>query len=161
MTATPPLLSVILVTQGSFEALRRVVGHLRAQSVRDRIEIVLVAPSEAGLEADPAALEGFHGVRLVATGPIEVAGVAVAAGACVAFAEIVVYVEEHSFPAPGWAEALIRAHEGPWASVGRCCPASFRPWRWGWSRARRAKCSGTRSARGTRRAPDSPSSSIA
>jgi hypothetical protein len=118
MTATPPLLSVILLTQGSFEVLRRVVGHLRAQGVRDRIELVLVAPSEAGLQPDPAALEGFHGVSVVATGPIEAAGVAVAAGARVASAEIVVYVEEHSFPAPGWAEALIRAHEGPWAAVG-------------------------------------------
>ena len=27
-------------------------------------------------------------------------------------------MEEHSYPQPGWAEAVIAAHEGPWAAVG-------------------------------------------
>jgi hypothetical protein len=41
-----------------------------------------------------------------------------AAGFRAAKASVVVYVEEHSYPATGWAEALIAAHRGPWAAVG-------------------------------------------
>jgi hypothetical protein len=33
-------------------------------------------------------------------------------------APVVALTEDHCFPAPTWAEALIRAHEGPWAGVG-------------------------------------------
>jgi hypothetical protein len=31
---------------------------------------------------------------------------------------LVVFCEEHCFPDPGWAAALLQAHEGPWAAVG-------------------------------------------
>jgi hypothetical protein len=55
---------------------------------------------------------------VVGVGEIDAVGVAQAAGIRAASGPIVVCVEEHSFPAPGWAEALIRAHEGPWAAVG-------------------------------------------
>jgi hypothetical protein len=30
---------------------------------------------------------------------------------------VVVFGEDHSFPLPGWARALIRRHEGPWAAA--------------------------------------------
>ena len=32
--------------------------------------------------------------------------------------QIVAFVEDHCFPTPGWAEALLRAHERAWAGVG-------------------------------------------
>ena len=115
---TEPRLSAILVTPGSFEAIRTVIGHLRAQEIRDAIELVIVAPSEAGLDLDPGALDGFWGWQVVEVGEIENVGPAEAAGFRRARAALVVYVEEHSWPAPGWAEALVRAHEGPWAAVG-------------------------------------------
>ena len=35
-----------------------------------------------------------------------------------AHAPIVALAEDHCFPEPGWADALIRAHQGPWAVVG-------------------------------------------
>jgi hypothetical protein len=41
-----------------------------------------------------------------------------AAGFRRARAPLIVCAEEHSFPEPGWAEALIAAHSGPWAAVG-------------------------------------------
>ena len=41
-----------------------------------------------------------------------------AAGFQSASAPLIAYVEEHSYPQPGWAEAVIAAHEGPWAAVG-------------------------------------------
>jgi hypothetical protein len=33
-------------------------------------------------------------------------------------APIVALAEDHAFPAPGWAEALIAAHRDPWAAIG-------------------------------------------
>jgi hypothetical protein len=33
-------------------------------------------------------------------------------------APIVAFIEDHCTPEPGWAEALIEAHKGPWAAVG-------------------------------------------
>jgi hypothetical protein len=113
-----PALSVVLVTPARFAALRTALAHLRAQSVRERIELVIVAPSTEGLELDSSELEGFHGHRLVEAGAITMTGAPIAAGVRAARAAVVAYVEEHSYPQPGWAEALIRAHEGSWAAVG-------------------------------------------
>jgi hypothetical protein len=31
---------------------------------------------------------------------------------------VVAFLEDHSYPAPGWAEALLEAHRRPWAAVG-------------------------------------------
>ncbi len=54
------------------------------------------------------------------------------AGVRAARAPIVAFVEDHSFPQPGWAAALIGAHRGPWAAVGPAVgnanPASAMSW---------------------------------
>lgn len=115
---SPPSLSVIFVTPGSFEAIRGSIDHVRAQNVRDRIEAVIAAPSETELGLDSTALEGFWGWQVVPVGSVPALGVALAAGIRRARGSIVVYVEEHSFPMPGWAEALIDTHAGPWVGVG-------------------------------------------
>jgi hypothetical protein len=119
MTREPsPPLSAILVTPGSFEAIRKSIDHLRAQNVRDRIEVVIVAPSEAELRLEPGALAEFGDWQVVPVGAIPSLGPALAAGVRRARGVVVVYVEEHSYPEPGWAEALIDAHAGPWGAVG-------------------------------------------
>jgi hypothetical protein len=94
------------------------VSHLRAQTVRDRLEIVIVAPSAEELEADASEFEGFAGVRVLAVGPITSTAQARATAIRHATAPVVVFGEDHSYPDPGWAEALIAAHQGPWAAVG-------------------------------------------
>jgi hypothetical protein len=116
--AGQPLLSVILITPGSFEAIRKSIDHVRAQNVRAEIEVVIVAPSEAELGLDPVALEGFWGWQIVEVGGIDNLGPAEAVGFRRARGPAVVYVEEHSYPAPGWGEALMQAHAGPWAAIG-------------------------------------------
>jgi len=57
-------------------------------------------------------------VRIIETGSINYTGEAHAAGVRAASAPVVIYVEEHSYPEPGWAKALIKAHDGPWDAVG-------------------------------------------
>lgn len=112
-----PLLSVVLVTPDTFENQRVTLRHLRAQSIHDRIEIVLVGPS-AALDIEEAAIEGFSAYRVVEIGVLRSNAHGLAAGAGAASAPVVVFGEDHCFPAPGWAEALVAAHAEGHAVVG-------------------------------------------
>lgn len=113
-----PEMSVIVVTPDRYETVRKVVRHLRAQSVSHRLEIVLVAPSAKALGLDDSEMSAFLQYHVVEVGPIQSTARARAAGVQRASAPVVALVEDHAFPAPGWAEALIRAHEQGWAAVG-------------------------------------------
>jgi hypothetical protein len=111
-------MSVIMVTPDRFETLRQTLKHLRAQTVADQLEIVIVAPSKTALELNAIALEPFYGYRVVEANPLQSSAEARAAGIRVATAPVVVFAEDHSFPARGWAAALIARHREPWAAVG-------------------------------------------
>ena len=113
-----PEMSVIIITPDCFATIRRTIEHLRAQSVRDQLEVVIVAPSAENLEIDEQALAPFCGSQVVEVGGLGSVGEANAAGVRRARAPIVAFVEEHSYPEPGWAEALLEAHLQPWAAVG-------------------------------------------
>jgi hypothetical protein len=114
----PPEMSIVLVTAGGLESVDRTLQHLRAQSARERIEVVIVAQSRGEGEFDPGDLAPFAASKVVEVGPFVSTGAAFAAGVRAAAAPIVCCAEEHSFPAPGWAAALIEAHAGPWVAVG-------------------------------------------
>jgi hypothetical protein len=111
-------MSVVVVTPDSFETVRKTVRHLRAQNVCGALEVVVVAPSAASLALDARALDGFHSHTVVEVGPVTSTARARAAGLRAARAEVVALVEDHAFPAPGWAEALLERHRGAWAAVG-------------------------------------------
>src|SRR5882724_9114742 len=118
MSRPSPEMSVVIVTPDSYETIRKTVEHLRAQTVKDRLEIVIVAPSAE--QATPAGreLNDFSRFRIVPVGAIESIARAHAAGIRQASAPVIVLAEDHSFPEPGWAEALIEGHRQPWAAVG-------------------------------------------
>src|SRR5581483_2731400 len=116
--AAAPEMSVVLVTHDDVRSLRKTLQHLAAQEGAERLELVLVGPSRAALTPEPALLAGFGRVKLVEVGAITRAPAARAAGVRHARAPIVTLLEDHSFPRPGWARALIAAHRGPWAAVG-------------------------------------------
>ena len=111
-------MSVVLLTPAGYDTIRRTIRHLRAQTVRDRLEIVIVAPSASGLGLDAGELADFLRVQVVEVGPFDSVAAARAAGIRQAGAPIVALGEDHSYPAPGWAAALIAAHRQPWAAVG-------------------------------------------
>jgi hypothetical protein len=115
---TEPALSVVLATPYDFESLRTVVAHLARQTVRDRIEIMVVGSTPERLAVDESLLDGFHGHRVLPLGDFESLSAARVAGIRAARAPVVALTEDHCFPAPTWAEALIRAHRGPWSAVG-------------------------------------------
>ena len=116
---TPPLISVVTVTASDFANMRRTLRHLRAQTIADQIELILVAPSnEAIADREPDELKGFARTEIIAVGPIDNVDHAAADGIHRATAPVVALVEDHAYPEPGWAAAMVEAHQGPWAAVG-------------------------------------------
>jgi hypothetical protein len=113
-----PDLSVVIVTPDGYETIRQTMKHLRAQTVGDRVEVMIAAPLADRLGLNPSDLDGFFRVGVVEVGEIDSTAKARAAAIRQASAPIVALAESHSFPAPGWAEALINAHQRSWAAVG-------------------------------------------
>ena len=113
-----PDISVIIVTPDSFETISKTIDCLRKQTAKDRIEVVIVAPSADRLNLNNSVLNDFPKMKVVQIGTIESRAVGNAAGVRQATAPVAVLAEDHSFPDPRWAEALIRAHRQPWAAVG-------------------------------------------
>lgn len=103
-----PDLSVILVTRGDLTVLRLALGFLAAQTVRERMEIIVAAPRELPAE---------DGIRVVVVGEIKTLAGAQVAAIRHARAPVVALGEDHSFPAPDWAEKLLQAHSAGHAAV--------------------------------------------
>ena len=113
---TVPRLSVVVVTD-HYRTIRRLVSCLREQTVRDQIEVVIVAPAGVDLGLDPEALEGFAGIRMVHVEQVNPMSAGRAAGVRAATAPIIFLGETHSFPHPQLAQTLIEAHSQPWDVV--------------------------------------------
>jgi hypothetical protein len=109
-------MSVVLVTD-SYATIRPVIDCLRAQTVRDELEVVLVGPLGDGLHRAGADLDSFAAAQVVECGSPIALGEARAAGVRAASAPLVFIGETHSYPHARMAETLIRAHSGPWAAV--------------------------------------------
>jgi GT2 family glycosyltransferase len=116
--ARGPELSVILVTPDSYATVRTTIRYLLRQETRNRIELILVVPRAEELKPDVDDLEGFLAYQIVEVGPIQSIAYANGAGIRRARAPVVALAEDHAFPAPGWAEALLKAHQSEWAAVG-------------------------------------------
>ncbi len=113
-----PLLSVILATPAGYGTIRKTVSHLRSQTARSSLELVVVAPSKVLLDLEVDQLDEFACYQVVEIKKFQSIGQANAAGIRQAAAKIVALAEDHCFPDPQWAENLIAAHKGPWAAVG-------------------------------------------
>ena len=107
-----PDLSVIVVVSPGAATMHRVLECLRAQTIRDRIELVIVDMQETPLP------DGFFGVTTVATAPEHTPETRLAAGIRAATAPVLALLEDHAFPEPRWAESLLKAHRGSWSVVG-------------------------------------------
>jgi hypothetical protein len=110
-------LSAIILTPDCFDTIHRTVAALRAQTVFDDIEFVIVAPSRACLDDGKDELAKLDH-QVVEVGPFRSTAAARAAGVRRARGDIVVFAEDHCFPAPDWAEHLLESHKDPWAVVG-------------------------------------------
>lgn len=113
-----PAMSVVVIAPDCYDTIRRTVEHLRAQTARDRLELLIVAPAARALQDRTSQLEGFARVRVIEVGGIKSTAQANAAGVRAASGPVVAFVEQHVYPEPHWAEALIGAHQESWAVVG-------------------------------------------
>jgi hypothetical protein len=111
-------MSVLIVTPDDYASIRRTVGHLRAQTISRRLELVIVAPSRAGLELVGHEVEDFAGVRVVEVGEVRTVARAKVLGIREASAPFVAFAEDHCYPEPEWAALLLAAHREGWAAVG-------------------------------------------
>lgn len=113
-----PRLSVIFVTPDRYQVIQRTVRSLQSQTIKDQLEVIIVAPSAANLDLDASDLQGFYRFKVVETGVNQSAGDTRVAGMRQASAPIVAYLEDHAFPVNStWAESLLKTHEEPWAAV--------------------------------------------
>lgn len=101
-----PAMSVILPTPSDFALIATTVRHLRRQTIASRLELVIVAMGHADFTLDRAACRGFWGTQVTRSGHGS-HGEAAAAGVRAARGPVVVFAEDHCFPEPGWAEALL------------------------------------------------------
>ncbi len=117
-----PDLSVVLATpKNALPGLGAVVRSLSAQTGKERLELVIVVPSREMAEVGEEELRGFWGAQIIEIGPFDSWSRAMVVGMLAAQAEWVVLGEDHSYVAPGWAEALIetqRENNGDWVAVG-------------------------------------------
>jgi hypothetical protein len=112
-----PAISVVLPTSDDFSTIRQTVRALSRQTIRDQLELVIVAPTER-IDIPPDAVRMFAATRVVNGGPVKTSNRSRCVGIRAASAPFVALAEDHSFPEPGWAEALLSAHAEGYAVVG-------------------------------------------
>lgn len=127
-----PALSVVLAALAGTDVLETTLLHLRRQSVADRIELLVVTADPLRLDELPVELPELRDVRIVRTPGAKSVAQANAAGVREARAPVVAFAEDHAFPDPGWAAALLRAHGETVAAVGpvvsNANPATIASW---------------------------------
>jgi hypothetical protein len=126
-------MSVIVVTETYSECLRWTLDCLSAQSIASELECILVTRAGSGLARATSRMRGLHSHRVIEEETLDDAGKAKARGVWAAAAPLVAFVEDHSYPDPLWAEALVKAYElGSFAAVGpvvlNANPAGYASW---------------------------------
>lgn len=111
-------LSAIVQAPHGFEAVRTTLRHLAAQSIAPKMEVVLVAPARVGQGVDRDLVARFGSWKMVEASGEGSGAAGYAAGVRAAGAPIVVFTEDHCFPGPGWAEALIGGYANGCVAVG-------------------------------------------
>jgi glycosyl transferase family 2 len=113
-----PALSVVVVADEGLGSVRRLLDHLRRQTVVEQLEVVLVAPDEAALAGAAEALSGFGHVQTIACDGQLTRGSATERGVRSARAPIVALSEDHSYPDSSWAERLLAVADTQWVAIG-------------------------------------------
>jgi len=116
MARQEPDLSVILIVERQRVRAGRALASLLQQSAIERMEILLI--DLAGAYHGPIAGSQHSRVRIHYETEAATYGQALAAGVRSAEAPVVAFLEEHARALPGWGDALLNAHRGPWAGVG-------------------------------------------
>ena len=115
---SPPALTAALLTPDDFSTIRMTTEYIASQSIASQIELLVLSPDPESLNADPVLISKLHSLKVVRADLSSGSGPVRAMAVREASAPVIVFGEDHCFPAEGWAEALLRAHAGGWAAVG-------------------------------------------
>jgi hypothetical protein len=111
-----PLLSVVVASVNGWDVLGPTLRALDAQEGRGRIEVIVVdavgGATRERIRAHRPAVELVEVEERLSIPRLRHVGVWRARG------RVVAIIEDHAEVAPGWADALLEAHEGPWGAVG-------------------------------------------
>lgn len=116
MSTSTPRLSAVLLAGRRRGRAGRSLAALLAQDALSDMEILVLEMEEEPSEPLPGS--EHPAVRVLRPPAGARFGDARALAVRSARAEVVAFVEEHSFARPGWATALLAAHRGPYAGVG-------------------------------------------
>jgi GT2 family glycosyltransferase len=105
-----PLISAVMVVYARSDLLPIVMANLALQTIAPAMEIILVAESREALRPTLGNSHPFFSLRIVEALDIRETGQAKALGVEAARAPLVMFVEDHSFPTPDCAEAMVRRH---------------------------------------------------
>lgn len=112
-----PVLSAIVLVPDRLDSVAATLEALAAQDIARQMEIVVVTPNH-DLAIEPGVAAPFLRVSVVTVDQWRSTSASRTAGIHAATAPIVAMTEDHCFPTKGWASALVKAHEQPWAGVG-------------------------------------------
>ncbi len=112
---TEPKLSVVLATD-EYATIRAVVDRLRSQTIRQEIELILVAPTASLNREGLMHRHEFANIQLLEH-ELSSLGPPRAAGIRAAHAPLILLGETHTFANPEFAEAIVAAFAGPWTTV--------------------------------------------
>ncbi len=113
-----PSLSAIIITNGPYDNVRRSLGYLKAQTLANEMEVIMVTSTPDQLKPEESELNCFHSWHIVDIDEITSIGQGYMAGIKQAQSTIIALSQDHAFPDSRWAELFIRAHQQPWAAVG-------------------------------------------
>ncbi|MEO0585999.1 MAG: hypothetical protein AAF078_00005, partial [Planctomycetota bacterium] len=117
--ADRPWISVVYVTRDSYEVCREAIGYMAAQTLAEKVEVIIVGPSSEAIAPDEEQLSAFHSWKTADLQDGVDAGGAMVAGIQVATAPLFLYGEEHSYPTENLIAELIKAfRDGEWSAVG-------------------------------------------
>ena len=111
-----PDLAAILVVGDSRERAQCALDSLYAQTIADAMEIVVVDMKTR--DAPALSVSSRTPTRYVTLGRDTTWAQARATAARLAEAPVLAFIEDHCTASPDWAEALVGAHQRPWAAVG-------------------------------------------
>jgi len=117
MRAVPDI-TIVLLASDRYSRLKITMDRLRNQTIHDAIEVVIVALSPQAIEVDPADRARFHSLRVIPHSGARVLADAATSGVRNSTAPVVAMIEDHCYPEPEWAEALLTRHRLGYAVVG-------------------------------------------
>lgn len=111
-----PALSFVIYTPDTYSTIRRTLEYLHRQTIRNQLQIVVVAPDAKAIQPDGMCAD-FFDVQIIGVGDVSLSE-ARAQGVFCARAPVVAMIEDHSFLTPEWAETILHAHQQSYAAVG-------------------------------------------